>query len=274
MSELIVEDKKEICFSCQQEGDDLVRSCKTPNCNAKFHSKCLEERIKSDKKSCPECEYPIVVERLETFNWTKCGKVYFGFIFTFVMVIGGTLFNIKSALGDSPMNPFSWDNRGCYAWREGTNPHTVCDKQSVGIIILSIVLSLMFWQFPSLMCRNSKTNVKEGWRYNIFGGRAGIKNDKLSSYVTMFIMFFLSQIIITITHTVGQHTSSMTVRTWETFEYGLITYLWVLLCLAIIILCAAIPYGIYSCTVKEFTNIKTVVGVPQLKSLSNKSKVI
>lgn len=267
--------KKDICVSCKQEGDDLVKPCKTPNCNAKCHSKCLEERFKSGKKCCVECEYPIIVQESTTFNWTKCGKVYFGAIFTFMMIIGGTYYNIKSALGSTSLNPKLWDNRGCVHWKEGINPHK-CEQAVPLVILLSFVLSLMFWQFPSVVCHHSKTNKKEVCcRYNILCCITPFKINKRGGYLTMIIMFILSQTIIAITHFVGQYTlNDYTVLTYQTFGYGLITYFWIIIYLVIIIICLALLFSVIYCTINNFTTKKVTFGTPQLKPLLVESKYI
>jgi len=269
MSQSIV--KKDTCYSCEQEGNDLVNACKTSNCDTKFHIECLEERIKSNKKSCPECEFPIVVTEFTTFNWGKCCKLYFYLIFTFLMIVGGTYFNIKSALGNTPLSPFLWDNRGCVSWKEGTNPYK-CDGPVPIVIMLSFLLSLMFWQFPQLVCRDSKTNKKGVCcRYNILC----CTNNKTFSCLTMIIMFCLSNLIITITHFVGQCAlNDHSNLTHVTFVYGLITYIWIILYLVIITISVLIPYTIANYTIETFTTKKLIVGVKKLESLPNKSKVV
>lgn len=263
---------KEICIACHQEDDNLVKPCKTLGCDAKIHYECLEERFALGKKACIMCELPIAVEQVTTFNWVKCGKTYFGVIYTFLMVFFGTYINIKTAMGNTPLNPNQWDYRGCYAWKEGTNPHT-CDRPAFLVIILSFTLSLMFWQFPIFVCRNPNTNAKERWRYNIFCCVKKFKNDKNNAYLTMPIMFLISNFIIFQTHDVRQYSlNDYSVHTWQTFANGLITYLWILFYMLIIILCIGISCIIFFCTIERFTTKNIILGELQLKSLSDNSK--
>lgn len=264
---------KEICAVCNQEDDNLVKPCKTLGCDAKIHYECLEDRFALSKKSCTKCEFPIAVEQLTTFNWIKCGKTYFGVIYTFLMVFFGTYINIKSAMGDSPLNPNQWDTRGCYKWKEDTNPHTICDSHSILVIVLSFALSLMFWQFPIFSCRNPTTKAKEKCRCNIFSCGKNFKNDKNRAYVTMLIMFLISNFIIFVTHKVGQYSlNDYSSHTWQTFANGLITYLWILFYIVIVILCVGIPYLIFYYTIEGFTTKKIILGESQLKLLSDNSK--
>lgn len=267
--------QKEICSVCKQEDDNLVKPCKTSGCDAKIHYKCLEERFTSGRKSCSKCEFPIAVAQSTTFNWTKCGKIYFGVIYTFLMIFAGTYINIKSAMGDSPLDPNQWDDRGCYQWKEGTNPHTKCDSKSGIIVMLSFVLSLMFWQFPIFTCYDSKTKAKENCRYNIFCCVKTFKNDKNRAYITMLIMFLISNFIILVTHKVGQYSlNDYSAHTWKTFGNGLITYVWILFYIGITTLCIGIPCIIFIVTIEHFTTKKIILGEPQLKSLSDKTKII
>lgn len=268
---------KEICDLCKTEGDILIRPCATTGCNAKMHPQCLEKRYVSGKKSCNKCEFPIAVKQTTTFDWIKCSKVYFCFIYTFLIIVGGTFYNIMTAMGDSPLNPSKWDRRGCYEWKEGINPH-MCDRHSSVVIILSFALSLMFWQFPMCSEANPKTNKKEiCWRYNIFCCIKPYKNDKFGSYTTMLIMFMISNIIIKITHIVGQYAlNDYSTYTWKTFGNGIIVYFWVLLYVSISMICIMIPYVLFKGTIERFTLKKTIFGEPlkKLKPMPNNAETL
>jgi hypothetical protein len=267
--------ESEICDYCNGEGNNLVRPCKTVGCEAKIHSICLEQRYKFGKKSCNKCEFAIAINETTTFNWAKCGKTYLGVIYTFLMVIVGTWFNIITAMGDSSLNSNTWDNRGCHPWKEGINPHTVCDRDSTIVIILSVVLSLMFWQFPIFSCRNPRTNEKETCRYNIFCWYTPYKSNKQGAYITMLAMFMISNLILRITHIFGQYAlNDYSKYTWYTFANGIIMYGWIILYVIISAICFIVPYTIIKCTIKSFTLKKTTFGESRLKTMHNDSKIL
>lgn len=246
-----------ICNACSQSEGHLVKSCDTKDCNINFHPSCLEVRVKSGKKSCPNCEFPIVVRETTTFAYNKCFKMYFGIFYVLLMIIGGTYSNIVFAVGTN----YTINTHGYFITKHS--------NEGIGLVgFISFLISLIFWQFP-FKDWNEKKNKWEQCccSHNLFKYFNRNKYNKKDSYFSMLMMFSISKIIIFGIHILGQ----FIINDYKKFNY--ITFLEGLLSL-IMIICGmfigiGIPTLIIQCTIKEFLITKTSYG-KQLKPLPEK----
>lgn len=255
-----------VCHTCKNlDNEELVRACNTKNCDAIFHPKCLVDRFNSGKKSCPECELPIITRKTKTFNWNKCFKLYFNVIYTFIMVICGTYLNINLVLGELS-NPYNWDNSG-----RGSKGR--CDVPIVFLFSITTILwSLIFWQFPIKCYDYDSKKYFYCCRYKIVNYFKPNKNNNKDSYLTMFLLYLVSSLPLYVIQKLGQYElndyGTFNPKTFISGIWFLISSIFFLIKIIAVILVISLPFIIIIGTLDKFTITKTYIG-KKLQPLPN-----
>lgn len=246
------EDLEEICNLCNQLGIKLIKSCNNPKCLAKSHSKCLTVQHKLGNTSCKLCKKSIKIKK--EFNKIKCLKFYFGIIYTFLMLIGGSIAIVLLSLGKT-VN--SWVTSGCNVWKEGQNPNP-CDNGALFTILCVLPFIFSIWQIPQLYCGSNSY-----YRYNIFFCLKPYKNTKGRAYVSMAILFLILNSIVILAHVIGYPIIKFIFNkddffTWRTSLAGFVVYYIILGTILLIIIITSSVFAIYNRTIEKFSETQVI----------------
>lgn len=226
------------CYVCKELGGDLVRPCINENCAGRVHSQCLETQIINNDELCGCCRQPIIVK--SKIKYDECCKYFTKMTYLLIMFIGGTTLTVLNAEGRS-----LGGNIVC--------PESRC-LDALTITITS-VFSLIFWQghlFQLLAIGLPKCN------WNIFCCKS-IKNKiKYKSYITIFIMFLFTNLLVTLAHFMGQFIIKYKYDEYSFYNartslWGYVVYAIILAICAGIALIGGIIYGMVLCIRNNFS---------------------
>lgn len=224
------------CYICKGNGWDLVRPCINKNCTARAHSQCLRNQIIYNNGVCGCCRQPIMIE--SGLKYKECCEYFTKVIYVLVMLIGGTALTVLHAEGASLNGNITCvnDDFPC--------PDTIT-------IILTVGLCFIFWQLPFL-------GKSCGCSRNIFIC-ASVKNKiKYKPYITMFIMFLFTNLLVMISHFIGQLIISYKYNEHSFYNartciWGYVVYLIIIAASIVIAINCCIIGCIVSCTRSNYS---------------------
>ncbi len=237
------------CYVCKQMKSHVVKPCKTKNCSARICPECIKIQVKTyNNTKCGLCTKQIVITRKAEINYNKCLEAYIKIFYVLFMFVIGPIITFLNALGKT-IN-LRWIN---------CNPTTSpCDDGAVGTIFFVILFIIPIWQghltgdgcCKCSECSCAKCGCRPGkcCRYDIFCCGSLRQKLKYKSYLTILIMFFISNGLIVLAHCIGQPIIKSLFNnddfyTWRTSLAGFVLYTG-LIALGFIMI---IIYGIYQC---------------------------
>ena len=244
------------CYVCKEMKDYVVRPCNNSKCSAIICRECIKQQVGTyQDNKCGVCREPIVIVKRGEINYTKCLESYIKIFYVIFMFFGGAIITFLNALGKT-IN-IRWIN--C-----DVSP---CDDGAVGTIFFVILFLIPIWQGHLTCCKGNDVGCKcigcsedrcrhnKCCRYDIFCCSSLRQKLKYKSYLTILIMFFISNALIALAHVIGQPIiKSMfnkdDVYTWRTSLAGFVVYTGLL----IVILIGFMIYGIYACLKNDAEN--------------------
>lgn len=237
------------CYICTAIDDkNYIKPCNTINCSAICHESCLLEQIKiSNDKLCGLCRQSIV-ENISKIYYLKCLNNYcckfIKILYILIILFGGYISNVFLALG------YNYNIK-----KDGDNIYL--------ILLFTIFYMCIYMQGPII-----------GLKYNIFLCN-NYKKMRFKSYLTMLVMFLISNILILCSHIIGSIIILTFNHKYEFFTsltsiYGSILYiLIVLFCMFIFGLCKLYELIKYK-LVTEYSQISYgTTLIDELKNISN-----
>lgn len=185
------------CYICLNGTGQLVRPCNNNLCSARCHQDCLKKQVVYNKPKCGICQGRIV-RNAKKINVNKCCKTYMKLIYVFLMISIGSALTIMNALGKTVAT--TWIQ--CHI-------STPCDDGAVLTILLTLFFFCMsFWQGHLWSCGRDTpccdcTSCKKCCVYDIFCCGTLRSQLKYKSYMTIFIMFLISNSLICLAHMIG-----------------------------------------------------------------------
>ncbi len=254
----IKELKTHECYACKQMKHHVVKPCKTPNCSARICRECIKIQVATyDNKKCGVCTKPVVVTRKGEINYNKCLEAYIKIFYVLFMFVIGPIITFLNALGKT-IN-IRWVN---------CNPNvSPCDDGAVGTIFFVVLFIIPIWQGHLFQCcckcrcGDCGCRPNKCCRYDIFCYEPLRNKLKYKSYLTILIMFFISNALIVLAHCLGQPIIKSLFNnddfyTWRTSLAGFILYTGIIAFGFIIVLI----YGIYRCLMddakQKFTDVE------------------
>ncbi len=253
---ITINTNKYVCYACLEMKDNMVKPCDTKSCKARLCSECIKKQVDTNNDKCGICRNPIVIKRGE-FNRTKFCKKLAKISYFWFLIVFGSAFTFLMALGNILQNPLV----RCISFVECNNKSMCdynmkrpCDDGSMVTLISTIPFILLFSQghFINCCCNDPKF-----WKYNIFC--CGNLREKLrfKSYLTMTIMFFVSNGLIVVAHLIGKPLIKDKFNidntfTWRTSLAGFVVY-------AIIIAIIIVLYLIYKIGTVIFELYKSII---------------
>lgn len=240
------------CYLCLENTGKLVRPCSNNNCKSRAHRNCLKDQIEKqtgkNKGKCGVCKSTIVKTK-NNFNEKRCCTSTLKVVYVLLLTIVGSVLTFMMALGKTINN--KWVS--CSNGDKDVHP---CDDGAVGTIFYTIPFVFLFYQYHLCKCGGRACG-----KYSIFCCDSIKDKLKYKTYITMFVMFLISNCLIFLAHGIGypiiKHMFHMDVFfTWRTSLAGFIVYTIILTAIMIISLIGCTSMLIINCIKDEFTEFK------------------
>jgi hypothetical protein len=186
------------CYICQQEDliTNLVRPCTNEECKATAHRKCLSEQVDAEgtqEHLCGSCRTPLAY-RSKSIKKRECCCFFIKIGYLAIMMIMGFMTIFLMSLGTDA----NMDMKNCtFLCLHG---NLDCCEYNLGMLFVgSLLISFLFFQLfvPGYSRRC-------GMSYDIFHcGCIDRSKIKYKKYITIFIMFLFTNVIIIINHLLG-----------------------------------------------------------------------
>ena len=187
----MTENDPHICYICLQPHNESFRPCDNELCTARVHQACLKQQYGTFAKECGNCRNPIIINKNKIFNNEQCCITYLKIFYMMFMFLFGSASIVFLAIGKTINYDFSSSPK-CFN----------CNVADIIFIFFWLTpFILMFWQFPERFCGTCWCCCNQ-WEYDIF---QYITNRKIKYkyYITMLIMYFISVLLVFVSHAIG-----------------------------------------------------------------------